>query len=183
MCTGCCPKPLLNSEKICYITLNKTYRSLKAFFNKRNISSEKITFVDGITKTIFYNDTKDNCYYVHSPGALIELETIISGLLREDFKYLIFDSVSDLLTYKDVYEVEKFIENVSNLLNINKCKGFFCGISRYKYAEENRITELLPHGSDKTDLKSLIEEQIIPIDKIVDLRKKKINKVTIPIAS
>jgi len=169
----------LNTEKICYITLNKTYESLKGFLNRKKISSVNMTFVDGITKTIINAQNRENCYFVSSPGSLDELVVTVSELLKQDFKYLIFDSVSDLLTYKGVDEVEQFVEYITDLLSENRCKGIFYAVSRYKYSKENRLSELLFHEKVTEEQESLVEEQIVSIDKEVDLRKKRMNKIMI----
>jgi DNA-binding response OmpR family regulator len=161
----------ISSKRICYVSLNKTYNSLKNSFNKTKISTSNITFIDGITRTIINAKNKKDCHYINSPGDLKELIVIISMLLNRGVNYLIFDSLSDLLTYRNYDEVEQFVNNLTYSLIKNKCKGIFYAISRYKFGLKNRPTDILYQTNNKEDC-LLIEEHIYSIDKVVDLRKK-----------
>ena len=164
------------TKRVCYVTLNKTYGSLKDFFNKKKISTTNIAFVDGITKTVTNTENRKDCSFVSSPGALEELMVAISNLLSQKYNYLIFDSLSDLLTYRDVDEVEQFVKNITDSLAKNKCKGIFYALSRYKFAPKNRLDWIM-YPNNRKEGESLIEEQIISFDKIVDLRKKGMKSV------
>lgn len=166
----------IHTKRVCYVTLNKTYGSLKDFFNKKKISTTNIAFVDGITKTVINTENTKDCSFVSSPGALDELMVAISSLLSQKYNYLIFDSLSDLLTYRDVDEVEQFVKNITDSLAKNKCKGIFYALSRYKFAPKNRLGWIM-YPNDHEEGESLIEEQIISFDKIVDLRKKGMKSV------
>jgi CheY-like chemotaxis protein len=162
----------LKTEKVCYITLNKTYEAMKDFLGRKKIPIANMTFIDGITRTVIHAEDKKNCYFISSPGALDELTETISRSLR-DFRYLIFDSLTDLLTYRCIEEVEGFVGNITDLLSRNKCKGIFYAVSRYKYALENRLSEIMSPKKSAPEKETLVEEQIASIDKTIDLRKKK----------
>ena len=164
------------TKRICYVTLNKTYNALKDFFDRKKISMVNMMFVDGITRTVINAENRKDCSFVSSPGALDELMVTISGLLSQSFNYLIFDSLSDLLTYRNVDEVEQFVKNITDLLVENKCKGIFYALSRYKFAPKNRPAEIMYPKDHKED-ELLIEERIYSIDKVVDLRKKCVKPV------
>ena len=167
----------ISPRRICYVTLNKTYGSLRDFFNSKEISTVNMTFVDGITRTVINAQNLENRYFLSSPGALDELNKTISELLHRNFSYLIFDSLTDLLTYRNADEVEKFVNNITDLLVGNRCKGIFYAVSRYKYAKRNRLSEAMYHNQSHREQELLIEDQIFSIDKVVDLRKKSIKPV------
>ena len=92
--------------------------------------------------------------------------------MTQNFDYLIFDSLSDLLTYKDVDEVEQFVKNITDILIENRCKSIFYAVSRHRFVKGNPSYEMMDLVKIHKEHGSLIEEQIIPIDKVVDLRKK-----------
>jgi len=160
------------ARRICYVTLNKTYGLLKDFFDEEKISTVNMVFVDGITRTVINTKNSKSCFFVRSPGALDELNNTISELLHQNFNYLIFDSVSDLLSYRGIDEVEQFVNSIIDLLVENRCKGIFYAMSRHKYAKGNRFSEVMyPEGIHKRR-ELLVEDRIFSIDKVVDLRKK-----------
>ncbi len=159
-------------KKICYVTLNKTYGALKDFLIRKKIYTVNIVFVDGITRTVINTENRKDCSFVSYPGALDELTPTISGVLKPNFDYLIFDSLSDLLTYRDVDEVKRFVKNITDCLTENRCKGIFYALSRYKYAKENRLSKIMYPERIHKEKELLVEQQIIPIDKVIDLRKK-----------
>ena len=137
------------AKRICYVTLNKTYKALKDLFYNQKISTVNIAFVDGITRTIIKAKNRKDCSFVSSSGALDELTVTIFKLLSQGFNYLIFDSLSDLLTYRNINEVEQFVKNITDPLVENKCKGIFYAISRYKYAPKNRPAEIMYSQNNK----------------------------------
>ena len=154
------------TKKICYVTLNKTYSALKDFLIRQKIYTVNIAFVDGITKTVINAENRKDCSFVSSPGALDELTNAISRLLQPNFDYLIFDSLSDLLTYGDADEAERFVKTITDCLAENRCKGIFYALSQYKFVQENRPAKISYPENDKGD-ESLVEQQITPMDKIL----------------
>ena len=114
------------SKRICYVTLNRPYMSIVELFLKSNIDLSKFYFVDAITKTAEMVETKDNCEFVSSPGALTELSLTISNILeKEKFDYLIFDSLSTLLVYESDTVITKFIHFLIAKIRVIGCNAFF----------------------------------------------------------
>src|SRR3989344_6787536 len=80
----------LSAESVCYVTLNKTFDSLKEIFKKNNIRTDNIVFIDAISQTIRNAPSQtEQCYFVSSPAALTEISLAISKFLKHNFKYLI----------------------------------------------------------------------------------------------
>ena len=116
----------LSGKKIGYVTLNKTFDSLKEILLKNKVNVDAITFVDAISKTIKQvPDQTEECYFVSSPGALTELSIVISELIKQNFDYIIFDSLTNLLIYQDEAPVAKFVSHIINRIKETNSKAVF----------------------------------------------------------
>ncbi|MBN1941589.1 MAG: hypothetical protein JW772_05400 [Candidatus Diapherotrites archaeon] len=127
----------LAKEPVCYVTLNKTFASLKETFEQNDINTKNIVFVDAISQNIkkVPKQTK-GCYYVSAPNALTEMAIAIVKVLRHNFKYLVFDSISSLLVYQKNAPAAKFTSSIVNNTKANKAKAVFYAI---KSAEHEKI--------------------------------------------
>ena len=153
----------LSDGKICYITLNKTRNYLMDLFRKEEIDLNNIVFIDAISKSFSNVDPPDDCYCISSPKALTELSIAITEFLRQNFTYMIFDSLTTLLIYhKDEQPVIKFITNIANKIKVYGCKGFFY------------ILNINEHSV-------LIQESSMVMDKIIDLENEEICNVDLPL--
>jgi len=104
-----------------YVTLNKTFDSLKETFKKAKVKTENILFIDAISKTIkSVPDQTEGCYYVSSPGSLTEISIAIDRIIKHEFDYLIFDSLTNMLVYESKAPVAKFVSSL-----VNKIRGSF----------------------------------------------------------
>ena len=113
-------------SKICYITLNRPYRSIHALFEKNGMDMSKFFFIDAITKTAEMAETTENCEFVSSPSALTELSLSISNILeREKFDYMIFDSLSTLLVYESETVITKFVHFLIAKVRVIGCNALF----------------------------------------------------------
>lgn len=106
---------VLSDQTLCYITLNKTYNSLKTRFKKEEIPSDKIVYIDAITKSMEPVENTQDCYFVSSPQALTELSIVASEFLAQNIDFIILDSLTTLLIYqKKVDPVVKFVTKMVN---------------------------------------------------------------------
>jgi hypothetical protein len=110
-----------------YVTLNRSYEFMQETLRKEKIDTEKIFFVDAITKgtgkKVIFNE---NVEYVESPRDLTSLSVAIEESykkLSEKPKFLVFDSISTLLIYNDVSSVERFTHLIIGKLREWKIKG------------------------------------------------------------
>ncbi len=110
-----------------YITLNRSYEFLEETLRKEKIDTEKIFFIDAISKgTGKVTHFKENVQFVESPRNLTELSVALQDSyekLQEKPKFLVFDSISTLLIYNDISSVERFIHLVIGKLREWKIKG------------------------------------------------------------
>ena len=141
----------LSKKSVCYVTLNKTYDSLKEVFQKSKVNVDNIVFIDAISKTFKKTpDQTDHCYFVSSPSALTELSLNISKILTHNFDYLIFDSLTNLLIYQSKAPVAMFVSNLVNKIKASNTKAIFYALS---------IKEQ----------EALIKESSMFVDKVMDL--------------
>ncbi|MBU0459434.1 MAG: hypothetical protein KKE17_15680 [Proteobacteria bacterium] len=144
----------LSEKKVCYVTLNKTSGSLKEQFKKKNVNIKNIVFIDVVSKTIKKDfDHMTGCYFVSSQKVLTKLSSTISEILKHEFDYLIFDSLTSLLIYQKTDLVVKFIFSLINKIKESKVKAVFYTLN---IKEQERF----------------IQESSLFVDKVINLDKK-----------
>ncbi len=120
------PKILASKGTICYVTLNKTSSSLIEIFKKNKINLSNIVFIDAISKSFKKSPNKsDQVYFVSSPGAFTEISLVLSKFLKHKFDYVIFDSVTNLMTYHNKTIINKFLKTLVSNIKKTKSKSLF----------------------------------------------------------
>ena len=143
----------LSKNTVCYVTLSKTFDSMKEMFQKKKISTDNMVFIDAISKTMRrMPDQTDGCYFVSSPNALTELEIAVLKMQRHGFEYLVFDSLSTLLIYQKNTPVAKFVSALANNSRKNNTKALFYAV---KSSEQSQM----------------VSEVSTVVDKVIDLGK------------
>ena len=113
-------------NSICYVSLNRPYRSLKKNFEDSGIDINKFFFIDAITKTAEIPAPDDRCEFISSPSALTELSLAISNNLEhKKFDYILFDSLSTLLVYESDTVVTQFVHFLMAKIRVVGCKAIF----------------------------------------------------------
>jgi archaellum biogenesis ATPase FlaH len=110
-------------DRICYVTLNKTYRAMLARFDKYHIKPEKFHFLDLITPKVLEFDPTERCTFLESTTKLDSFaEKLITIVKQQGSKCLIFDSLSSFLVYKtdeEVLELFNYINAFLEDMNVN----------------------------------------------------------------
>ena len=115
-------KTVPKSRSVIYVTTNKPYSVITSVFKKKGIKTDKIFFVDCISKHLKESGKEpSNCIFIESPQNLTAISIAITKLLAglSGPKMLFFDSLSILLIYNDSKTISKF----SNFL-FNKMRSF-----------------------------------------------------------
>ena len=117
----------MSGRRICYVTLNKTHSALRESLSKEGVDTQKIVFVDAISRMIRNTpEQTDGCYFASSPSALTEISILVSKCLKHGFECVVFDSLSNLLIYQDKVPVTRFVSNIANQARAsNACAVFF----------------------------------------------------------
>ena len=120
-------------EKVCYISLNKTYTYLSGLLEKAGVSPKAVLVVDVASKAFNPEDEfRDGrgCIYLGPQDVISGLKGVQERLMRGEFMHVIVDSLSSLMVYHTVNEVMDYMKG---LADISAIKGislyFFCGIS------------------------------------------------------
>jgi len=121
----------LSKEKICYITMNKTYLAVKEDLAKDGVDAKNIVFVDAISKTIkqVKDRIDDSCICVSSPAALTEISLAIAEFMRRGYNHIIFDSLNDLMIYEKKAPVTQFVLSMVNKLREADAYGMFYAVT------------------------------------------------------
>ena len=89
-------------KKICYVTLNRSCGSLVEMFAKVN---KDFLYIDGISATVLAPQNVKGCYYVPAAYSLDNIKRLVKQAIRDDYTFLIFDSLSNLLVHEHAVPV------------------------------------------------------------------------------
>jgi hypothetical protein len=122
-------KKLASKGSVAYVTLNKTFEALTTEFKKAKVNTENIVFIDAISKTLLSKPPQtDHAYYLNSPGALTEMSLVISKFIKHEFDFIIFDSITNLMTYNKGPVVHKFVSGLARKAENTKTKFVFLAL-------------------------------------------------------
>ncbi len=135
------------SNKSLIVSLNKSYKSILYKFENENLNPDNFVFIDAITLTVMKPTSSDKCTFLSSPDNTKELfESIIKTIKTMSVSVVIFDSISSLSTYKNIYEVIDFIGKLTGACYVLGCSViFFC----LDNEENERIIQHLGMHVDK----------------------------------
>lgn len=109
---------------VCYVSLNKPYKTLVGDFEKRGVKTGKFFFIDCVTKKVKEEEGDEQVAYVSSPRALTEMNIVMKKVLETgSIEIAIFDSLSTLLVYEDPHVVVKFAHSVISMFRTLGSKG------------------------------------------------------------
>lgn len=140
-----------------YVTITRPYKALIDEFGELIEDTDRIKFIDCVSKIVGISSREENCIFIDSPTMLEKLAIEITNLLKEAdenrSKFLILDSLSTLMVYNDDPKiVTKFFYY---LINFSKTRDIH---SVYLVIEEEEVEK---------ELKKLVN-LADKIEKIVD---------------
>ena len=124
-----------SGEKGIYVSLGVSLPTIDNRLKQNGINTENIYYIDVASGKI-ENQKEEKCYHLSSPSALTELSIVISDLLKEGYKYLFFDAVTNLMIYNNPSRTKKFVIDLANKMRQTKSKGIY-------FALHSDITENL----------------------------------------
>lgn len=124
------------SERLCYVTLNKPYKTLLKDFKKNRIDSSKFFFVDCVTKKVKEEEAKEQVVYVSSPKALTEINIVMKKVMSTGkINSTIFDSLSTLLVYEESHAVVRFAHSIISMFRTLGSKGILISLKEDLHSE------------------------------------------------
>jgi KaiC/GvpD/RAD55 family RecA-like ATPase len=129
-------------NKICYITLNETFKQLEKNFQENNIELDKFFFIDAISRVLKTQKQEFNkCIMVSSPNSLIELSLAVSKVIEtQKPEVFILDSVSTLLIYEENNTITRFIHSI--MAKIESSNSDFLMTVLYSDEKNKAVEEL-----------------------------------------
>ena len=118
-----------------YVTINRPYGSLVETLKRNGIDTEKLFFIDCITRTVGGKpEVTENCLFIASPQNLTELGLALAQAMEmmkeRGNKFLLLDSLSTLLIYNNTETVARFSHFLTTKIRLSKLKGIFLLVER-----------------------------------------------------
>ena len=129
-------KVLANEDNLpgLYITVNKPYITMKRSLEENGVRTERIFFIDCITKTAGGMSEDDkNVLYLDSPqnltGLGMAMGEALSNMPAGD-KFLFMDSLSTLLLYHNIGTVAKFSHFLTSKMRVWGLRGILMSVEK-----------------------------------------------------
>jgi len=115
-----------------YLTFARPYDYLIKIFKKYNIDDQNLFFIDTVSCMAGKSPGKQGrCMFIRNPSALGDIrmwtDTLMGGIEVKN-KFLIIDSLPNLLIYNGVRILEKFTQSLINHLRFQRANGVFASI-------------------------------------------------------
>ena len=138
-------KHMIREKKIpgVYVTLNKPYDTVKERFDSFGIDTDKIIFIDAVSKPAGGGIMKTkHCLFIGNPENLSDISLAMDQAVRAfpHDKFLFFDSLSTLLLYNSSQTVARFIHFMASKMRLWKVQGII--ISLHKTVDKDLIADL-----------------------------------------
>jgi len=164
----------LSGKKICYVNFNKTYSSISELFNREKVDYSNFMFVDGITISFKEVLNQNNCVYVDLLKNLEDICDSIVSLLDGGYDYLIFDSLTNVLTNYDKDSVDTFFQKIKDKLSQSSCKGIFYSFKKSEFDGSSSLSQKRYPDISASNYDLFLEESARFFDSVVDLEKIRI---------
>jgi hypothetical protein len=100
-------------SRICYVCLSSTYQDVVEWMNLDGIDSKKFCFVDTLSSHYEERKSSDTCLFIPSPSSLEGIKQAISAsVMEKGCTMVIFDTISGLLQYEDMFSILKFTHSI-----------------------------------------------------------------------
>jgi archaellum biogenesis ATPase FlaH len=119
----------LHKKRIVFVSINKTKNAIEKELKAKKIPTDKIYFIDCISKSISKGKIKwsnEKTQYVDNPTSLTQMSLVLFKLIeRIKIDFLVLDSINTLLIYNSEKEILKFIHHTTGKLKENNITGIF----------------------------------------------------------
>lgn len=98
-----------------FMCLNKPHSSVKQNLDERKINTDKIFFIDCITRALGEKKEGENVLHVQSPADLTGLSIAVTEFLQKipGSKFMIIDALTTFLIYNQENLVVKFVKSIT----------------------------------------------------------------------
>ena len=123
-------KELVGLKKtVCFVSVNKTKNALEKELKEKKVSTEKVYFVDCVSKSISKGRVKwsdEKTQYIDNPTSLTQMSLAIFNLFeRVKIDFFVLDSINTLLIYNTEKDILKFVHHTTGKLKESSQSGIF----------------------------------------------------------
>ncbi len=133
-----------------YVTISRPYSVLRKIMEKNNINTDKLFFIDCITKTFGSEKEDKKCLFLENPQNLtniaIAIDEIMSAIPSKN-KSLFVDPMGTLLIHNRTETVSKFLHVLTGKLRVLNLNGVLLATEKELDLE---FTDQLEQFVDKT---------------------------------
>lgn len=132
-----------------YITFNRPFEQIVKDFEAAKIDLSKVIFIDCVSKMAGrFPGKKENAVFIDNPSSLEEIgmyaEKILARLPGD--KFIILDSISNLMIYNDENSAREFAHFLVNKMRLEKVGGFLLTVEK---EDVDKVVELIEPLVDK----------------------------------
>jgi KaiC/GvpD/RAD55 family RecA-like ATPase len=116
----------IKKKKICYVSLSRTYETVQKEMKELGVDQKNLHVLDAVSSSFSRDKPPPQVTFVPSPDALTDLNiAIIETIKNEKCDFLVFDSVSTLLTYREDPLIARFVDFIVGKVKSLKSKAIF----------------------------------------------------------
>jgi len=138
-----------SKKRVCYVSYSKSKGFLNEVFEREKIK-DKVFIIDCISETIQKTKCSGNCCVVADKCNLDEIEKFVKKSIKKGFEFVIFDSVSYLISVCGVAApagANIIIDLIKNLKEIDML--FICNLKDQK---QYLVEETIPFFDNVSEL-------------------------------
>jgi len=133
---------LMNIDRVCYVSLNKSAERLREYFKESNIDPKNIVIIDMISTRFKKPEDRKGVYYFDVSDEEKTTKFITNILKKEKSEALIIDSLSTMSVYYDQKNLSKFAHDIIVYSDTNKIINNF--IIQVKDEEKEWVDKIAP---------------------------------------
>ena len=115
-----------NYNKICCVTINKSYNTAIKEFDKVGIDKNKFVFIDASPGDGKKSALKGKCIFISTPSDITAINIEFSNLLdKTKFEQSLFDSIDTLQVYTNTMNIIKLVHALINKIRTTESKIVF----------------------------------------------------------
>ena len=119
------------------LSASRPYANLISFYKKNNINTEKLFFLDCVSKSETKNkENTNNVLYIENLSDLTHILISIDEIVKKiKSKYIVIDSINTMLIHNKAEVFARFLHSLMTKLRLNLVNGLFISFEDEKNKE------------------------------------------------
>jgi hypothetical protein len=120
----------LRNDSGIIISANRPYSNLLVLYKENNINTNKMFFLDCISKNFNGHANANNVRYMENLSSLTDLSLSINERIKatNGSKFIFFDSINTMLIHNKPYVFARFVHCVLTLMRLNGIGGILISL-------------------------------------------------------